>query len=863
MTPPGEDANRLLQRLAGRRALAQAAIYFERVCRAFWPVLGVAGLFIVLALLDVFHFVPVWLHLALLALAGGAIVLFALRAARALAWPDRRDGERRLEQASGLSHRPLTTLMDRPATTDAMGRALWQAHLARVARQIGQLRIGTPRPGLAALDRRALRLGLVLALLAAVVIAGRDAPGRLAASFRPEFAVAAAGPGIVVQGWITPPTYTRLAPVFLKADGSPVAVPAGSHLTLNITGASAPPEISFAGAAETLRGLDASSFQAERDLTEAGRLVLRSSGKETAAWDIHVIPDRPPVASWPEPPGPLPPEGRAPRLNTPLPWQVADDYGVVRLQVEIRLRDRPDTPALIIQIPISGGAPTAAKGIAQPNLVAHPWAGLDVTAWLVAHDALDQAGTSPTAGFALPERVFEHKVAKLLIAVRKQLSLTPEDRRGALSALRGVLAMPELLTGDYGAWLNLSAIASLLARDKTPGGIDAAQSRLWELALHLEDGGTERTQHALEAARQAAREALEQLRQSPEDAAKRAELERKLVELQNAIRQHLDALREEAKRELSEIPPDLDRLDQQTLDRLAEEAQQAAREGKPEEAQDRLAELERMLEEMRNAQVGQGAQEQRNAERRERGRQQMGVVQDLIAREGQIVDHAQPRNAGQDARQRRTFQLPDPQRDAPTANRAEEQGQDQRAQQALRRALGEMMQQAGDLTGKIPPAFNEAEQAMRDVAQALGQNQDGPATQAAQRAIDALQRGGREMGRQMARQFGPPRPGEGNDGQDGDPFGMGFSLQDGQSDQQGGGRDGRHGRRRQGENRDPLGRQLGQGTSGADDGTEVQVPEEMERQRTQNLQRELRRRGGERFRPQEELDYIERLLRQF
>ena len=41
------------------------------------------------------------------------------------------------------------------------------------------------------------------------------------------------------------------------------------------------------------------------------------------------------------------------------------------------------------------------------------------------------------------------------------------------------------------------------------------------------------------------------------------------------------------------------------------------------------------------------------------------------------------------------------------------------------------------------------------------------------------------------------------------------------------------------------------------------VPEERERQRTQAIQEELRRRGGERMRPQQELDYIDRLLKQF
>jgi len=43
----------------------------------------------------------------------------------------------------------------------------------------------------------------------------------------------------------------------------------------------------------------------------------------------------------------------------------------------------------------------------------------------------------------------------------------------------------------------------------------------------------------------------------------------------------------------------------------------------------------------------------------------------------------------------------------------------------------------------------------------------------------------------------------------------------------------------------------------------VTVPAEQERQRMQEIQQELRRRGGERARPQMELDYIDRLLKQF
>ena len=60
--------------------------------------------------------------------------------------------------------------------------------------------------------------------------------------------------------------------------------------------------------------------------------------------------------------------------------------------------------------------------------------------------------------------------------------------------------------------------------------------------------------------------------------------------------------------------------------------------------------------------------------------------------------------------------------------------------------------------------------------------------------------------------------------------------------------------------RDPLGR-TNQGNS-LDSG-DVHVPEEAERQRARAIQEELRRRGAERERPRRELDYIDRLLRQF
>jgi hypothetical protein len=65
------------------------------------------------------------------------------------------------------------------------------------------------------------------------------------------------------------------------------------------------------------------------------------------------------------------------------------------------------------------------------------------------------------------------------------------------------------------------------------------------------------------------------------------------------------------------------------------------------------------------------------------------------------------------------------------------------------------MQQFGDLTGEVPPSLSEADTAMRDATKQLGEGNDQGAGASEQKAIEALQKGGREMGQAKAKQFGP------------------------------------------------------------------------------------------------------------
>ena len=858
------------------RRLARRVLLFERVWPAVAPALGVVSVFLCAALLDLPRHLPAEAHLL-------ALVLFALATLAALGHflrrvrnPSAAESDRRLEADTGLRHQPLAVLQDRPATG---GEALWALHVARARAQVTRLKLRLPRPMLAALDRRALRSLALIALCACLGIAGADAPSLLRRALSPGFIPPPAPPPPLLQAWITPPAFTGLAPVFLKAEGGTVLVPVGSKLSASLTGGTGAPSLTLGPTTTPFARLDEASFQIEQELTQDGRLVITRAGHEAYGWDLTVVADQAPEVVFPEPPGPQ--RGNPPLAR--LPWQVHHSYGVVSLQAELHLSDRP-TPPLLLPIPLPGGTPKDAHGIRTQDLTPHPWAGLPVIARLVARDAAGLAGHSTTETFILPERRFNHPVARALMTIRRQLTLTPEQRGPAVSALESLAALPDTWDDDTSGYLNLRAITNLLGHNGTDAAVPDAQSRMWDLALHLEEGAGDRTAKALEAARQALQDMLDAEKRG--ETIDRQELDRRAKDLQEALQKRLEALSEQARRDPSTdaFDPEAHPLDTRDMQRLAEQMRQAERQGDDKTAQEKLAELDKMMEALKQGRPEHGQmteRERQRAQQRQRGEQQMTVLQDLVQREGAILDHSQARTAPSAARLR-----PDP--FAPPADPAETaspRAHDRAVQLALRRAVGELMQQYGDLTGTVPPNLGEADTAMRDTAQALAAGRDAQAALNAQKAIEALQKGGQSMRQQLARQFGRSQsqadsgdePGDepGEDGQmgeganDGQGTGENGTADGGPGNQPGDSRNGpgRNGRSRRldrlGQERDPLGRMRGTGNGGTTESDSTEVPEQMEQARTRALQEELRRRDADRTRRQEELDYIERLLKQF
>ena len=149
----------LASRLRRLRAAGRAAILFERVWPAIWPALGIGGVFLCIALLDLPARLPPWLHIALLVAFAVAFLLGLARGISRIAMPTGPDADRRLERRSGLLHRPLAALTDRPSGDDPTAAAIWREHLARSVGQVRRLRVGLPRAGLARRDPRGAARG--------------------------------------------------------------------------------------------------------------------------------------------------------------------------------------------------------------------------------------------------------------------------------------------------------------------------------------------------------------------------------------------------------------------------------------------------------------------------------------------------------------------------------------------------------------------------------------------------------------------------------------------------------------------------------------------------------------------------------
>nr|WP_298798104.1 DUF4175 family protein [uncultured Acetobacter sp.] len=372
--------------------------------------------------------------------------------------------------------------------------------------------------------------------------------------------------------------------------------------------------------------------------------------------------------------------------------------------------------------------------------------------------------------------------------------------------------------------------------------------------------------------------------------------------------------------------PGFSKAGDKAFSRLMQQLQRDAANGHSADALERLQQMEDATERMRNATPQDMAAMAQQMVAQHKAREQAAALRDLTGKEASLLDHAQSRldeTLRAQARQQndtdgedgdgdndygamstsellRRLGLPVPpgtDQSAPAPHaapqhpetpsgdtpqpaldpaKAEAQAAGRRTeratQHALDRALDELKDEFKDLTGKTPPAFSDAQKSMHDARKALADGDDAAASTAEAKALEALRKGRQQMQEAMKGNGQSATPsflpafggnsggqsggqGEGSQGQGSVEEGDDGTTPSDDADETDG-QDKAHGKR------DPLGRRMGEGGDQApDDGTHI--PDNVARQRAREIEQELRRRDSDRTRPQQELDYLDRLLKPF
>ena len=843
----------LVDTLERRRRLVTFILLLERLTLCLWRPAAwfmlFAGLWMFqipamlgngLPVLSVVVFVPGFLY-------------FLFSDFRKFRFPSAEHIDRRIEADSKIRHRPIATLKDKlsnPEKTDT--RNLWTASRMHTVLMLPALKVGHPKALLASRDPRALRLAALMFFILGMAVSGPNWNERIIDGLTPLTFDEGVQADDDINLWITPPEYTRLEQVILKGTGKNVdklMIPAGSIVKVRIHGGIGEPALFIDERSRTLKKAENDNYLLEMKIVPGQTLSIRQMMMTRAKWNFELVHDSAPTITMKGEPEEL--SGGPVRF----PMMVFDDYGVKTLDVNMHLdpsvEDAPlgkpfhETRSIM--------SPAKSEFEIQPvyDLTSHPWAGLPVLLTFTVQDHLGQKAVSTEVAMTLPERSFTHPVAKALIEFRKQLTWNPaSDYEKIGRQIESLLTIPDSYQHDIVVFLAIRSAASRLlhANPPTAGIAESLISLLWDTALRIEDGNLTLAARHVRDMQAALENALKNLDTPNEEI---AELMRKLRE---SMAEFFTEMQRELQKRMAEgenmpmIPPEMmsQIINPDALADFIDQMEAQILSGDRQSAQEMLSQLQRMMDTMDPSMaapmppdmqmMSEGISElQQLIEQQEellnQTRTQLEMLDTLSGAAPDYGDLLPPdTEAIEELEMGEMPPLPEaPEQLARPAINTKENGAEQ---EALRFILGQLMLRAGETLEEIPKNMGMAEREMHNSAGALTSNMPDISIPHQEAALEYLKESQQQLSQQMMarmQQMG----------------GMSFSAG--------------------GMRYDPLGRPYGgeENEGGMFPGSRVKIPEESERKKAQEILRLLRRRSGELDRPDEELDYFQRLLRQF
>lgn len=838
-----------LKRLKWPVRMTHLGLWAERLSIAFWPVWTVLITAFAAAAFGVQDSLPgLWLPGTLLVV-GLIILVTAGLGWRQFHLPTRLEAFARLD--ASLPGRPISALMDRQAIGegDPQSLAVWAVHRERMAARAAQAEAVAPDLRLSARDPYSLRYVGLTALVMALMF---GSIWRVASVTDLGAGPAEAMAGPSWEGWAQPPAYTGKPSLYLNdiAEGT-LTVPVGTRVQLRLYGTPGALTVS-----QSVSGLiDAPAPEAEAGAPQGvtDLVVLQSGslaveGPNGRAWQIIATPDAAPAV---EVKGEV---GREADGRFRQGFAARDDYGVTGGQVTIALDlarvDRrfgltvdpePVEPVVLdLPLPLSGSRAAYDETLID-DLSEHVFANLPVTLTLSVTDAAGQSGAAAPHPIILPGRRFFDPLAAAIIEMRRDILWSRQNAARSAQILKAVTWQSEEYIRNEAAGLRLRVALRSLDDQKanlTTEARDALAAELWEIALLVEEGDLANALDRL-------RRAQDRLDEAIRNGASPEEIDELMQEMQQAMNEYMRELAEEAQRNPERQQSEqgqamefsADQL-QQMLDKL----QQLMEEGRTAEAAELMEQLRQLMENMQVTQgegQGQGQGNPSMQGLQETLRDQQGLSDDAFRDLQQGQQGQQPGEGQQGQDQPGEGQQGQGQQGQGGQGQGDQPGTLAERQRELRERLRDLQsgQLPGDGSERGEAGRQELERADRAMREAEDALRDGDLPGAMDRqaeAMEALRDGIRNFGEALAEeqreQLGAPGEGE----------------QAGTADPRG---------------RDPLGRE--QGDSSARLGSDRNMLQESPWQRAQALLDEIRRRSGDQTRPDEELDYLRRLLNMF
>ena len=242
-------------RKLGKKAqsLARRA-YWQLLWECYAPVLALGVLLLTVFLIGAAG--GIWQRigdpwrLIVLIIALGFFARGILKAQRKLA-PTHSQALRRVEQDSGLDHRPFDALVDTEAATNVESMA-WRTHISNAKAKVENASAPRRRPALSLIDKYYMRFIAPCALVLALMVGAGDNYERIRAGFMPTWQKGMSAKHARYEAWIDPPEYTGRPPSYFKGEKQ-LTAPEGSEFVARISGVRQAPRLIIRDGSRTRR----------------------------------------------------------------------------------------------------------------------------------------------------------------------------------------------------------------------------------------------------------------------------------------------------------------------------------------------------------------------------------------------------------------------------------------------------------------------------------------------------------------------------------------------------------------------------------------------------------------------------------